>query len=414
MRKKIIDYVLIFMTFSLVALVCFVAFVKSQERSKSAAEFVIQRSTSPSAQEDIVTLKLPAAAETLDHTPKDQATQPKPERDQTRTSETLDLRQVFDPSVAFGFNVAEEPTKEAQKAEPVAAMPAAVQLADPSPQIAVQQVSETITIPFETEYQESDLLAQGEQAVIQQGYDALIEVDYEQTYKNGVLEDSREIGRRYLASGQPHIIMVGTGPVATEPALPLAQVQKAAPTEPEIQLEQAEQAEQVEQAASQASASGPVDISFTSPGSIAAAETNFATVASLLNRNGAQTYSSFSDNGNGTITVDGHTFAVADGPLTFKTTSYDGWECYKWYPDSGAINECNRTASGILAQRGIVAACQGGYPMGTVLFVEGYGLAVVGDRHGMGPGLLDLAFDAREISQNVFLPTGNRTVYVLQ
>lgn len=417
MRKKVLDYALIFVTFSLVALVGFVAFVKSQDRSRRAAEFVIQRATSASAEEDVVPSNLPVAAEALSQTPEQQETA-QPKLEETPSTEALDLREVFDPSVAFGLEMdkklANQSQTQAQTQEPVApaAMPAAVSTPDPSPEISSRRISETINVPFDTEYQESDLLPQGEEAVIQQGYDAIIEVDYEQTFVEGVLQESREIGRRYLASGQPHIVMIGTGLAVEEEEPPLALMQEA--PEPEYSVEADLPGDDISEENANTAPPGEADISFVSPGSNAAAETNFYAVASLLNRNGAQNYLSFDDNRNGTITVDGVTFAVASGPIDFSTTSYDGYECYKLYPDPGAVNECNRTASGLLAQRGIVAACQGGYPMGTVLFIEGYGLAVVGDRHGMGSDFLDLAFDAREISQGVYLATGNRSVYVLQ
>lgn len=386
MRKRILDYVLIFVTFSLVALVGFVAFVKSRDQSRRAAEFVIQRSTSASTQQDVLPSNLPVAAEALSQGTELQETAQTTKLEETHSTETLDLREVFDPAVAFGL------------------------------EISSVQVSETINVPFETEYQESDLLPQGEEAVIQQGYDAIIEVDYEQTYVDGVLQESREIGRRYLASGQPHIVMIGTG-LAVEEEEPMQQAPAEVPEYSEEDLYEPEFSEDdTDLSDTTTPVPGVADISFVGPGSNSAAESNFYTVASLLNRNGAQNYVSFSDNKNGTITVDGVTFAVASGPQSFSTTSYDGYECYKLDPDPGAINECNRTASGLLAQRGIVAASQGGYPMGTVLFIEGYGLAVVGDRHGRGSDLLDLAFDAREISQGVYLPTGrgSRTVYVLQ
>ena len=75
MRKRILDYVLIFVTFSMVALVGFVAFVKSQDRSSRAAEFVIQRSTSASTEQDVLPSSLPAAAaEALSHGPDQEET----------------------------------------------------------------------------------------------------------------------------------------------------------------------------------------------------------------------------------------------------------------------------------------------------------------------------------------------------
>ncbi|MDO5033440.1 MAG: G5 domain-containing protein [Eubacteriales bacterium] len=442
MRKRIFDYILMLLAFVLVALVGLVAFMQSRDNSRASAEFVVHKSTAPTVDQAPASLKLSAAADQMDNKTEISQKSESSESTEKPSSESQDLRKVFDPAVAFGLESQEGQTPT-QTTAARAALPAvvkqtetaaatetitateAVTIAAAPRQTYIQQVSETINVPFETEYQETDLLAQGEQKLMRQGYDAVIEIDYEQIFENGILVETREVGRRYLASGQSHIILVGTGQAAVPETTPIPESSPdPEPTqpiyeEPEI-IEEDVYAPQNTPLQSPVQDSGQAaamaDFTFTSPGSVSAAETNFSVVSGLLNRNGAQTYTSFNDNGNGTITVDGYTFAVANGPLVFTTTSYDGYECYKLYPDPGAVNECNRTASGILAQRGIVASSQlsGGYPMGTVLFIEGYGLGVVADRHGMGDGLLDLSFDAREISQGVFLPTGSRQVYVLQ
>ena len=75
-----------------------------------------------------------------------------------------------------------------------------------------------------------------------------------------------------------------------------------------------------------------------------------------------------------------------------------------------AIN--HNTFSGVPAQRGIVAvACKTvdgkvtgtALPMGTIIFVEGYGLGVVGDINGAKTNLdlIDVGYDAGEISAGV-------------
>ena len=144
--------------------------------------------------------------------------------------------------------------------------------------------------------------------------------------------------------------------------------------------------------------------------SAASTEANLNIIKSLMQRNGPSNYLSFTDNGDGTITVDGVTVAVS-APYSAKTTSYDGYECAKLVDFQ--YGDCNPCATGILAQRGIVADHFEGLPFGTVLFIEDYGFAVVGDRHGMGPGLLDLSFDAHEIENGVFLHTAQRTYYIV-
>jgi uncharacterized protein YabE (DUF348 family)/3D (Asp-Asp-Asp) domain-containing protein len=150
---------------------------------------------------------------------------------------------------------------------------------------------------------------------------------------------------------------------------------------------------------------------------------SFNSIKNLLNRNGQQTYQSFKDNGDGTITVDGQTFGYKD-KQSRTVTMYDGLEvCLQSGCHSPAIN--HNTFSGIPAQRGVVATF--GYrengkfvgsnlPLGTVLFIEKYGLAVVGDIHGVSsnPSLIDLGYDPGEIRNgSVNIGKSGRTVYIL-
>ena len=151
-----------------------------------------------------------------------------------------------------------------------------------------------------------------------------------------------------------------------------------------------------------------INSSFSTPGSTAAAEANFQIVASLLQRNGNANYLSFNDNGDGTITVDGSVLAVSQ-VYNWNSTCYDGYECAKL--SDFAYGDCNPTASGILAQRGLIACND--LPMGAVVFVEDYGLAVVADRHVMGSGFIDLSYDAHEIENGIGLATARRNVYLI-
>ncbi len=150
---------------------------------------------------------------------------------------------------------------------------------------------------------------------------------------------------------------------------------------------------------------------------------SFAEIKNLLIKNGNANYKTFKDNGDGTITVDGKTFSYIQRDKRV-TTMYDGLECcLQGGCHHPAIN--HNTATGISAQRGLVATY--GYrkdgksigtalPLGTTLFVEGYGLAVVADIHGVhrDPNLLDLCYDAGEI-RNGNVTWGKRTknVYII-
>lgn len=154
------------------------------------------------------------------------------------------------------------------------------------------------------------------------------------------------------------------------------------------------------------------------PDAIARANFNIIKNNGLINKAGSSSinrhYEVFTENGDGTITVDGVTFGYLEKYGSRRATHYDGLEvCIQsiranggrcWLGHTSPVN--HNTGSGIPAQRGIVAVPAsevGVYPRGTVLFVRGYGIAVVGDRSN---SYFDLCYDAGE-SHNL---TRNNTV----
>ena len=145
-------------------------------------------------------------------------------------------------------------------------------------------------------------------------------------------------------------------------------------------------------------------------GSNRTAVDNFAILQKygLINKAGSSSinrhYESFKDNGDGTITVDGVTFVYSKAMGSRRATHYDGLEvCIQsmkagggkcWLGHTTPTN--HGTASGLTAQRGIIAVPESEvdlYPRGTVVFVRGYGIAVVGDRSNT---YFDLCYDAGE------------------
>ncbi len=147
----------------------------------------------------------------------------------------------------------------------------------------------------------------------------------------------------------------------------------------------------------------------------------FDQIKPLLKENGRQNYETFSDNGDGTITVDGKTF-TCESVSKRRITSYDGLEvCVHMGDHTPAIN--HNTFSGIPAQRGLVATygkhsdgkIYPTLPLGTVVFIEGYGLGVIADLHASHSNhdLLDVCFDPGETLSGQGLPTANRTSYIL-
>lgn len=138
-------------------------------------------------------------------------------------------------------------------------------------------------------------------------------------------------------------------------------------------------------------------INFVKAGSTSAAWTNFEKLRPYLRKNGDRNYNSFTNNGNGTITVDGLTFAYTSAH-DYGATHYDGVQVSRARGENPVRNR--NTASGIPAQRGLVAMRSinlGGLPFGTVVFVEGYGLAVVADRGPLSSRIqIDLCYDPDE------------------
>lgn len=147
-------------------------------------------------------------------------------------------------------------------------------------------------------------------------------------------------------------------------------------------------------------------------------------IQDYLKPQGSKSYSSYADNGDGTITVDGQIFqytSVKSHPITM----YDGLEVCIHKGDHQPAKNHN-TFSGLPAQRGIVASygvVQNGrivgsvVPMGTIVFVVGYGLGVVGDVNGAvnNQDLIDLGYGPGEtINGTANFGRSSAQVYILQ
>lgn len=79
------------------------------------------------------------------------------------------------------------------------------------------------------------------------------------------------------------------------------------------------------------------------------------------------------------------------------TRNWYGRPVYNYGPMKGKPKQVGITASGVRAQHGTIAADTKYYPMGTVMYVPGYGYGVVEDRGGdiKGPNRIDLWFRSR-------------------
>lgn len=133
---------------------------------------------------------------------------------------------------------------------------------------------------------------------------------------------------------------------------------------------------------------------FSSSYNRAAARTNIGKIQKLINRNTGipgRTYNNFSiDEAAGTITIDG---------ITLKLSSTRPQESLKntWFGHDVGEGPGNKTACGVPTQFGVIATHLWGYgdniPFGTVMFVEGYGIGVVGDVGRLLKSDIDLCLD---------------------
>lgn len=270
---------------------------------------------------------------------------------------------------------------------------------------------ETVSIPFEIIYDYSDQYVEGYEEISIYGANGSRQVTYKLNYLGDELVSKEEISSEVVAEPVHQVVLVGTY-VEAQVQTPTPTPAPTPVTTPAPTIQETEPPAITSQSIS--------NVGFVSPGSVSAAVANYNIVASMLNYNGNLTYNSFVDNGDGTITVDGVTFAVSSGPTSYRTTYYDGYECAKLTgiekadvaPNGLA---CNRTSTGILGARGVISKTMhgGGLPYGTVVFVEGYGLGVIGDCGNFGTDMLDLCLDAGEIQAGVQAYTGNRNVYII-
>jgi 3D (Asp-Asp-Asp) domain-containing protein len=261
--------------------------------------------------------------------------------------------------------------------------------ADPGAEIsyvAVRSEFDTVdeSVPFATVYVDDRSYRSGYTAVVQGGKDGVRRTTYESVFEDGLLRERREVGTETVRAPVSRIIRRGT------------------------------------------SEATPLAIRST-VGTIAR---RYYAIRDMLVKNGSYNYKDFTDNRDGTITVDGRTFTVRSSTKR-RVTAYDGVEwCAVGHRDPVRYPGCvvpreHNTFSGLPARRGIVATFafqENGrwvatrLPMGTVVFVERYGLAVVGDIHHVTRDIdrIDCSYDPREVLETYRLGLTTRRVYILE
>ncbi len=220
-------------------------------------------------------------------------------------------------------------------------------------------------IDFKTEYVNDPELEIGKTAVITEGVEGSRDLIFEDTYENGVFISRVQTGTETTLEPVNEIISKGTKVVIK--AIDRRRVG-------------------------------------------ATVLNSFDQIKPLLQPNGRLNYNSFTDNGNGSITVDGKNFTYTS-IMRRRITMFDGLEvCIHAGDHNPPIN--HNTSSGVPAQRGLVATygkridgkIYPTLPMGTIVFIENYGLGVIADIHGVGsnPDLLDACYDPGELLSGAF------------
>jgi len=250
--------------------------------------------------------------------------------------------------------------------------------------VGTRQVPIQEGIPFGTTYVEDPAQRVGWTQETVKGKDGIRQTTYEETYENGLLTQRLVVKTETLKNPVSRVVRVGT------------------------------------------SGSVPLLARSKWTGTVAS---RYRAIAPMLIPNGSYNYKSFTDNGDGTITVDGRTF-MAQSMAKRNVTAYDAAQWYavthggiKAWPVGSDVPE-GPTFTGLPARRGMVATYafkENGVwvatrlPMGTVVFVERYGLAVVADIHHVTFDIdrIDCAYDPGEVLYNYRLGLTNRRVYIL-
>lgn len=278
----------------------------------------------------------------------------------------------------------------------------------------IKEISEIEEIPYEKLEFYVDWLEPGESEITIKGENGQAEVIYQELYDNGNLVKTIVKSREIIQNPIREEIAIGAekqeaniiedkdmAQVDTSKNDETVESEDSRPTIPPDHSNEIETTPNNPPITS--------DIAFASPGHTQSAFTNLSLISGLLKPNGLATYSNYTVNNDHTITVDGITFAYDSSYTSTLVTGYDG-----------ALLNSYMTASGLSTQRGIVASSfteYGGLPFGTVLFVDGFGLVVVGDRNRMGhidSTALDICFNNGELVDGSINPgKTSRQVYIL-
>lgn len=220
--------------------------------------------------------------------------------------------------------------------------------------VTTQETTEDQAIPFDNTTKEDPNLAKGKHEIVQEGQEGVLRITYKQIYKNGVLISQDSISEDVVQQPVDQVMAIGT---YVEPEKPKETTTKKS-------------------SSSSSSSSGS-----SSKGS------------------GSSSSSSSSSSGGGSSDAD------LDGSKGMKMQL----TAYCSYCNSGS-----KTSSGTYPAAGRTVACNS-LPLGTRIYIEGYGEYVVEDRGGMGGNVIDIYMGEQENDDvcNSFGRKKNVTVYVI-
>ena len=219
--------------------------------------------------------------------------------------------------------------------------------------VTTQETTEDQAIPFDNTTKEDPNLAKGKHEVVQEGQEGVLRITYKQVYKNGVLISQDSISEDVVQQPVDQVMAIGTY------------------VEPEKPKETTKKTTTPKSSSSSSSSSGS-----SSKGS-----------------------SSSSSSGGGSSDAD------LDGSKGMKMQL----TAYCSYCNSGS-----KTSSGTYPAAGRTVACNS-LPLGTRIYIEGYGEYIVEDRGGMGGNVIDIYMGEQENDDvcNSFGRKKNVTVYVI-
>ena len=224
--------------------------------------------------------------------------------------------------------------------------------------VTTQEATETQQIPFENTTKEDPDLDKGKTKIVQDGEEGVLQITYKQLYKNGVLISQEEVSEDVIQQPVDQVMAVGT---------------YVEPPKPEPKKETTKKS-----SSSSSSGKGSSSSGNKGSGSSSGSSSSSSSSSDDTDLNGRKA-------------------------LKMELTAYCSF-----------CNSGSKTSSGTYPVAGRTVACNS-LPLGTRIYIEGYGEYVVEDRGGMGGSVIDIYMGDQENDDvcNSFGHKRGVTVYVL-